>query len=78
MRTIITISETDQKWLDSYSRGHKLSRAEAIRRALKEFKQRHQQDTYKKAVEKTFGSWSGQNGDALEYVRQLRQDRGAV
>ena len=75
MRTIITISEEDKKWLDGYSRSRKLSRAEAIRQALKEFKQRHQKSTYKEAIERTFGSWGGKQGDALEYVRQLRKDR---
>jgi len=75
MRTIITISEEDKKWLDSYSRTHKLSRAEVVRNALKEYIQHHQKDSYQKAIEKVFGIWNGRNGDALEYVSKLRQDR---
>ena len=75
MRTIITIPEQDKKWLDSYSRSKKISRAKIIREALQEYKKRHSKDAYQEAIEKTFGLWAGRNGDALEYVNKLREDR---
>ena len=54
-RTIITISEEDKQWLESYSRTHGISVAEAIRRGIGSLKSREGEDTYKTLVKATKG-----------------------
>lgn len=75
MRTIITIPEQDKKWLDRYSRSKKVSRAQIIREALQEYKKRRSKDSFQATLEKVYGLWNGRNGDALDYVNKLREDR---
>ena len=71
-RTIITISDDDKAWLETYSRLRKISMAEAIRRSISYLKTREAEDTYKTLVDKTRGIW--QKGDGLEYQKQMRSE----
>jgi hypothetical protein len=46
-RTIITLPEEDKQWLESYSRAHHISMAEAIRRGIRKLKDVEREGTYR-------------------------------
>ena len=71
-RTIITLSEKDKVWLESFSRSHGISMAEAIRRGIAQLKQKEEKNTYRKLVEDTRGIWM--KGDGLAYQRKMRTE----
>lgn len=71
-RTIITLSEEDKKWLESYSSVHGVSVAEAIRQGIRKLKDTEFQETYKAIVQKTKGIWG--KGDGLSYQRHIRSE----
>ncbi len=71
-RIIVTIAEKDKLWLEGYSKVHKISLAEAIRRGIRELKKVQRDKTYKGLVESTSGIWQG--ADGLKYQRKIRCD----
>ena len=71
-RTIITISEKDKAWLESFSKARGISMAEAIRRGIAQFKEREEKNTYRTLVEETSGIWK--KGDGLAYQEKLRSE----
>ncbi|SPD75775.1 conserved hypothetical protein [uncultured Desulfobacterium sp.] len=71
-RTIITISDKDKAWLETYSRLRKISMAEAIRRGIYYLKKKETEDTYQTLVNETKGIW--QKGDGLEYQQRIRSE----
>lgn len=73
IHTIITIEESDKRWLDRYSRQHNQSTAETIRLAIKEFKKKAQEMNYQKALKDTAGLLR-KKGDSVQFVRRLRKE----
>jgi len=71
-RTIITLPEEDKQWLESYSRVHRVSVAEAIRQGIRRLKDTELQETYKAIVRDTRGVWKKGNG--LAYQRSIRSE----
>ncbi len=71
-RTIITISEPDKRWLESYSSLHRISVAEAIRRGLRKLKEAELAENYQSLVRKTKGKWK--KGDGLTYQDKIRDE----
>ncbi len=71
-RIIVTIPDEDKLWLESYSKVHKISVAEAIRQGIGHLKKTQRQKTYQTLVERTSGVWK--KGDGLEYQRQMRSE----
>ena len=71
-RTIITISDDDKLWLESYSRAHKVSVAEAVRRGIFILKESTAVKTYQTLIKKTKGIW--QKDDGLKYQKDLRKE----
>lgn len=71
-RTIITLSEEDKLWLESYSSAHQISLAEAIRQGIRKLKDAELQETYRTLVQNTRGIWK--EGDGLKYQRRLRTE----
>jgi len=71
-RTIITISEEDKRWLESYGKARGISLAEAIRKGIKKLRESESRDTYSAMVDKTKGLWK--KGDGLKYQRRLREE----
>ncbi|MEE8621565.1 MAG: hypothetical protein V3W52_04510 [Syntrophobacteria bacterium] len=71
-RTIITLSEEDKQWLESYSRAHQISLAEAIRQGIRRLKDAELEKTYRTIVQNTRGIWK--EGDGLKYQRKLRSE----
>jgi hypothetical protein len=74
-RTIITISDREKRWLMTYTKTHKISMAEAIRRGIACLKASHSSTSYRKTVDETKGIWS--KGDGLKYQEKLRSEWGS-
>ncbi|OIO37092.1 MAG: hypothetical protein AUJ72_05230 [Candidatus Omnitrophica bacterium CG1_02_46_14] len=73
MRTIVTIEESDKRWLDRYSGKHHQSTAETIRLAIKEFQKRSRQDSYRNILQDTTGLLKDKD-DSVSFVRKLREE----
>ena len=71
-RTIITLSEEDKLWLESYSSVHGVSIAEAIRQGIRRLKETERQETYRALVDSTRSIWD--KGDGLTYQRKTRSE----
>jgi len=72
IRTIITLSEEDKRWLESYSNAHQVSLAEAIRQGIRRLKDAELRETYRVLVQSTKGLWK--RGDGLKYQREIRSE----
>lgn len=72
LRTIITISENDKKWLESYSKTSGISMAEAIRQGINQLRQREEKNIFQALIEETRGIWNKEDG--LKYVEKLRSE----
>jgi hypothetical protein len=72
VRTIVTLSEEEKRWLEKYSDVAGISMAEAIRRGVKGLMEREQSSTYRAVLRATQGIWK--KGDALEYQRKIREE----
>ena len=72
LRTIITMSENDRNWLESYSKTSGISMAEAIRRGIARLREQEQEDLFQAILEETKGIWSREDG--LEYQEKLRSE----
>lgn len=73
-RTIVTLEESDKRWLDRYSGRHSQSTAETIRLAIREFQKKTRQDDYASALKKTSGILKGGKDDSVRFVRKIRQE----
>lgn len=71
-RMIITLSENDKKWLESYSRAREVSVAEPIREGIRKVRDTEFVETYRATVQRTRGLW--RQGDGLKYQRKLRSE----
>lgn len=70
MRTIVELPEEQIRALAEVCRREKISRAEAVRRAVAEYASRHAAGD----AEKAFGLWREGQVDGLSYERRLRQE----
>jgi len=71
-RTIITISEDDKRWLESYSSLNKVSVAEAIRQGIRKLKEAELFENYQTLVQRTRGLWK--KGDGLTFQKKIRAE----
>ncbi len=71
-RTIITISDTEKRWLKNYTKAHGISMAEAVRRGIACLKESQNPASYQKIVNRTKGIWT--KGDGLKYQEQSRSE----
>jgi hypothetical protein len=71
-RTIITISEEDKMWLESYSNLHRVSVAESIRQGIRKLKEAELFENYQALVQNTEGLWK--KGDGLDYQKEIRSE----
>lgn len=74
MRTIIELPNDLLKTLDQVAKGHSLSRAEVIRRAIALYLK---QEAPAMEQEDAFGLWRGRDLDALAYEDSLRAEWGS-
>ena len=73
VRTIVTIEESDKRWLDRYSDRHNHSTAETIRLAIREFQKRMRSGDHRRILSKTAGLLKGKD-DSVRFVRKLREE----
>ena len=72
VRTIITLSEEDKRWLESYSSLHHVSVAEAIRQGIRKLKDAEQLENYRALVLNSKGLWKKEGG--LDYQEKIRAE----
>jgi hypothetical protein len=70
MRTIIDLPDVQAKALADWCKVEKISKAEAVRRALASMLAGQQQA----GREKAFGAWRGKNLDVRNFVENLREE----
>ncbi len=70
MRTIVELPEDQLRDLAELCRREKISRAEAIRRAVAEYARRRSAG----GAGEAFGLWRGRRRDGLAYERRLRRE----
>jgi hypothetical protein len=73
-RTILSLPEEEKRWLEAYGKRHKISSAEVIRRAIREFREGKPARSLKSVLEETAGTWTTIEGDSREHVDRLRRD----
>ena len=73
VRTIVTIEESDKRWLDRYSDRQNQSTAETIRMAIREFQKKAQEGDIRNALKDTAGLLKGRE-DSVRFVRKLRRE----
>lgn len=78
VRTVIALPKEDKDWLDREAAREGVSMTELVRRAVALLRQQREREqargeTFEELLEATFGIWG--QGDALEYVRRIREDR---
>lgn len=71
-RMIITLSEEDKLWLESYSKAYRISVAEAIRHGIMKLRESMGKKTYQMIVRNTKGIW--EKGDGLKYQEDIRSE----
>ena len=71
-RTIITLSEEDKRWLESYSNLNRVSVAEAIRQGIRKLKEAELFENYRTIVKNSKGLWK--KGDGLDYQKAIRAE----
>lgn len=73
-RTIISIPADEKRWLESYGRRHRISSAEVVRRAIREYRQRKADKSLAGVLLETAGTWISVKGDSREHVEGLRKE----
>lgn len=73
-RTIISLPEDEKKWLDAYGRRHRISSAEVIRRAIRDFRQKKPEKSLAAVLRETAGAWTSIKGDSHDYVDAMRKE----
>lgn len=71
-RTIITLSDLERRWLTNYTKTHRVSMAEAVRRGIACLKASQRSGSYGAFVQRTKGIWL--MGDGLKYQERLRSE----
>ena len=74
-RTIINLSDDDKVWLDSRARTERVPMTELVRRAVREYRERHDAggaSRLRELLGRTSGCWA--HGDGLEYQNAARDE----
>ena len=70
MRTIVDLPDDDVKRLAALGKRGRVSRAELVRRAVREYLSRHAPPE----TDEAFGLWKDRGEDGLAYQRRLRDE----
>ncbi len=73
-RTIISIPVDEKKWLDGFGKRHRISSAEVVRRAIREFRRKEPEKSLAGALRETAGTWTSIEGDSREYIDTMRAE----
>ena len=72
-RTIVTLEDSDKKWLDRYSGKHKQSTAETIGFAIKQLQKQVRAGERTRVLSETAGILKGRE-DSVAFVRKIRKE----
>jgi hypothetical protein len=70
IRTLITLSEEDKKWLDSYSHLQHQSTAETIRQAIQTFHEEVNKENKKHLLSQTSGLMKAHKKNSIDQIRE--------
>ncbi len=73
VRTIISLTENEKHWVDSYSRSRHISLAETVRIAIKKLREENNQSA-SSILDKTSGIWKRKKTDSESLVEKLRNE----
>lgn len=73
MRTIISIDDDIKNWIDIKSAADRISMAEIVRRALRQYRQTEEK-SIDAVLNQTSGIWPAEDG--LDYQTRLRDEWG--
>jgi hypothetical protein len=73
-RTILSIPEDEKKWLESYGRRHRISSAEVVRRAIREYRLKESRKGLAGVLKETAGTWTSLKGETQDHVDALRDE----
>ena len=71
-RTIISLSEEEKDWLESYAKRKGVSMAEAIRKGVSRLRGEDRSSIYQDVLESTRGIWA--KDDGLDYQEKMREE----
>lgn len=74
IRTLISLTEKDKRWLDSYSARHGQSAAETVREAIRRLRSVDAEREKAEILGQTGGLWEGRKDDALDVVDRMRDE----
>jgi DNA-binding transcriptional regulator YiaG len=74
IRTVISLSEDDKRWLDRQAKQQQTTLANLIRQAVKQMRQTSelQEPSFEHLLASTQGIW--EEGDGLSYQQALREE----
>lgn len=77
VRTVISLDESDKKWLDSRAKEEQRTMTEIVRQAIHYYRLKGARATegktgFKEILRMTKGTWS--KGDAVAWVRKMRTE----
>ena len=74
-RTLISLPDDDKAWLDRQARSERVPMTELVRRAVREYRERHREGgriRMHELLERTRGCWT--HGDGLDFLNRLRDE----
>lgn len=74
VRTIISMTEQEKRWLEDYSREHELSLAASVREAISLLKKSKGQSKKGDILSRSAGVLKGKIKDGLTYQKEIRDE----
>ena len=74
VRMIISLPESDKKWLEQTGRRERVSAAELVRRAVAQLRTSSPESTFRKAVMESAGRWKKSRTDSQALVDAMRDE----
>ncbi len=74
VRTLISLSEKDKRWLDSYSKRRGQSAAQTVREAIRHLRNTDADLKRTETLNHTAGIWKARAEDAVIYVNRIRDE----
>jgi metal-responsive CopG/Arc/MetJ family transcriptional regulator len=73
-RMIVSLPEDEKRWLESRSRRLRVSSAELVRRAIREYRSKESRKSLAGVLRDTAGTWTSVKGDTQDHVEALRKE----
>lgn len=73
-RTIITLEESEKRWLEDYSHREHQSMAETVRQAIRAYRDKVSAEGEGEVLRQTAGMWRDRREDGLRYQERLRNE----